>query len=122
MAQVQLRSCPPHLYITTDSTSTFSTEPSVFKEWSATHGIADQMSVPTLDFSEVVNRLRDRIDLIKMDVESAEIGILESASASDLTSCVQLRLNSTIRERHSSSAMWIASVGACGLRGTGSYW
>src|SRR5205085_8528470 len=27
MAQVQLRSCPPHLYITTDSTSTFSTEP-----------------------------------------------------------------------------------------------
>ena len=48
------------------------------------------MSVPTLDFSEVVNRLRDRIDLIKMDVEGAEIGILESASASDLTSCVQL--------------------------------
>src|SRR5439155_22658896 len=31
MAQVQLRSCPPHLYITTDSTSTFSTEPSYFE-------------------------------------------------------------------------------------------
>jgi len=74
-------------------TFTRSIEPessSVFKEWSAAHGIADQMSVPTLDFSEVVNRLRDRIDLIKMDVEGAEIGILESASASDLTSCVQL--------------------------------
>src|SRR5438105_14786144 len=31
MAQVQLRSCPPHLYITTDSTSTFSTEPNLLK-------------------------------------------------------------------------------------------
>jgi len=74
-------------------TFTRSIEPessSVFKEWSAAHGIADQVSVPTLDFSEAVNRLGDRIDLIKMDVEGAEIGILESASASDLTSCVQL--------------------------------
>src|SRR5438045_3991663 len=74
-------------------TFTRSIEPessSVFKEWSAAHGIADQVSVPTLDFSEAVNRLGDRIDLIKMDVEGAEIGILESASTSDLTSCVQL--------------------------------
>ena len=74
-------------------TFTRSIEPessSVFKEWSAAYGIADQVTVPTLDFSDAVNRFGDRIDLIKMDVEAAEIGILESASASDLTNCIQL--------------------------------
>jgi FkbM family methyltransferase len=65
-------------------TFTRSIEPessSIFKEWSAAHGIADQMTVPTLDFSDAVERLGKRIDLIKMDVEGAEIEILESASA-----------------------------------------
>lgn len=74
-------------------TFTRSIEPessSVFKEWSAAYGIADQVTVPTLDFSDAVNRFGDRIDLIKMDVEGAEIGILEGASASDLSSCIQL--------------------------------
>ena len=74
-------------------TFTRSIEPessSVFKEWSAAYGIADQVTVPTLDFSDTVNRFGDRIDLVKMDVEGAEIGILEGANASDLTSCVQL--------------------------------
>jgi FkbM family methyltransferase len=72
---------------------TRSTEPessSVFSEWSAAHGIADQVTVPTLDFSDAVKRLGGRLDLIKMDVEGAEIGILESANASDLVSCGQL--------------------------------
>jgi FkbM family methyltransferase len=63
---------------------------SVFKEWSAAYGIADQVTVPTLDFCDAVNLFRGRIDLIKIDVEGAEIGILESATASDLASCVQL--------------------------------
>jgi FkbM family methyltransferase len=63
---------------------------SVFKEWSAAYGIADQITVPTLDFSQAVNRFGERIDLIKIDVEGAEIGILENAGASDLTKCVQL--------------------------------
>jgi len=74
-------------------TFTRSIEPessSVFKEWSAAYGIADQVTVPTLDFSNTVKRLGERVDLIKMDVEGAEIGILESASASDLASCGQL--------------------------------
>jgi FkbM family methyltransferase len=74
-------------------TFTRSIEPessSVFREWSAAHGIADQVTVPTLDFSDAVKRLDGRLDLIKMDVEGAEIGILESASASDLISCSQL--------------------------------
>jgi len=63
---------------------------SVFKEWSAAYGIADQVTVPALDCSDTVKRLGGRIDLMKMDVEGAEIGILESASASDLASCGQL--------------------------------
>jgi FkbM family methyltransferase len=74
-------------------TFTRSIEPessSVFREWSAAHGVADEVTVPTLDFSEAVKRLGERTDLIKMDVEGAEIGILESASASDLASCGQM--------------------------------
>jgi FkbM family methyltransferase len=63
---------------------------SLFNEWSAAYGIADEVTVPTLDFSDAVKRLGERIDLIKMDVEGAEIGILESATASDLASCCQL--------------------------------
>jgi FkbM family methyltransferase len=74
-------------------TFTRSIEPeasSVFKEWSAAYGIADQVKVPTLDFSDAFKRFGRQIDLIKMDVEGAEIGILESASALDLASCRQL--------------------------------
>jgi FkbM family methyltransferase len=74
-------------------TFTRSIEPessSVFREWSAAHGIVDQVTVPTLDFSDTVKCFTERIDLIKMDVEGAEIGLLESASASDLASCGQL--------------------------------
>jgi FkbM family methyltransferase len=74
-------------------TFTRSIEPkssSVFREWSATYGIADELTVPTLHFSNAVERLGERIDLVKMDVEGAEIGILENASASDLASCAQL--------------------------------
>jgi Methyltransferase FkbM domain len=63
---------------------------SVFKEWSAAYGIADQVKVPTVNLWNAFERLGGRIDLIKMDVEGAEIEILESASASDLASCGQL--------------------------------
>jgi FkbM family methyltransferase len=88
-------------------TFTRSTEPessSVFREWSAAYGIVDQVTVPTLTFSDAVKRLGERIDLIKMDVEGAEIGILETASASALASCIQLTL-----EFHDKSAPFVRS-------------
>lgn len=63
---------------------------SIFSEWSAAYGIADQVKVPTVNLREVFKRSGGQIDLLKMDVEGAEIGILESASAADLASCCQL--------------------------------
>jgi FkbM family methyltransferase len=74
-------------------TFTRSIEPessSVFREWSAAYGIADQMEVPAIEFSKVIRELGGRVDLVKLDVEGAEIGVLQSASASDLASCGQL--------------------------------
>ncbi len=63
---------------------------SVFREWSAAYGIADQLEVPGIEFSKVIRELGGRADLVKLDVEGAEIGVLQSASASDLASCGQL--------------------------------
>ena len=74
-------------------TFTRSIEPessSVFREWSAACGIADQMEVPGIEFSKVIRELGGRVDLVKLDVEGAEIGVLQSATASDLASCGQL--------------------------------
>ena len=63
---------------------------SIFMEWSAVCGIVDQVVVPAIEFSEVVRELGGRVDLVKLDIEGAEIGVLQTASASDLASCVQL--------------------------------
>jgi len=63
---------------------------SILKEWSAAYGIADQVKVPRVNLWNTFAPLGGRIDLIKMDVEGAEIGILQNASVSDLASCGQL--------------------------------
>jgi FkbM family methyltransferase len=63
---------------------------SIFREWAAAYGVADQIDIPAVEFSNVIRELGGRVDLVKLDVEGAEIGILESASASDLASCGQL--------------------------------
>jgi FkbM family methyltransferase len=63
---------------------------SIFKEWSAAYGIADQVDVPAINLSNVLQDLGGRADLVKVDVEGAEIGMLQTANASDLASCGQL--------------------------------
>jgi len=72
---------------------TLSTNPessSIFRESAAACGIADQVDVPAIDLSHVIAELDGRVDLVKVDIEGAEVGILQTASASDLASCSQL--------------------------------
>jgi FkbM family methyltransferase len=73
-------------------TFTRSTQPessSIFREWAAAYGIADQVEVPSVEFASVIRELGGRVDLIKFDIEGAEIDVLKEARASDLNSCGQ---------------------------------
>jgi FkbM family methyltransferase len=63
---------------------------SIFREWSAAYGIADQVDVPAINLSSVIRELGGRVDLLKFDIEGAEIDVLKEAPASDLKSCAQL--------------------------------
>jgi FkbM family methyltransferase len=74
-------------------TFTRSIEPessSIFREWAAAYGVADQVDVPAVDFAEALRELGGRVDLVKFDVEGAEVDVLETAVSSDLASCGQL--------------------------------
>jgi FkbM family methyltransferase len=74
-------------------TFTRSTNPessSIFKEWSAAYGVADRVEVPAVEFASLIRELGGRVDLVKFDIEGAEIGVLKEARASDLKSCGQL--------------------------------
>jgi FkbM family methyltransferase len=63
---------------------------SIFREWAAAYGVADQVDVPAVDLGKALRELGGRVDLVKFDVEGAEVDILQTASASDLASCGQL--------------------------------
>ena len=74
-------------------TFTRSTEPeasSIFNEWAAGYGIADQVDVPAIDLAEALGRLGGRADLAKLDIEGAEVDVLQRARPSDLAGCGQL--------------------------------
>jgi FkbM family methyltransferase len=74
-------------------TFTRSTNPessSIFRQWSAAYGIADQVDVPAINLSTVIRELGGRVDLVKFDIEGAEVGVLQEAAASDLNCCCQL--------------------------------
>jgi FkbM family methyltransferase len=74
-------------------TFTRSLEPessSIFTEWVAAYGVLDQVDVPAVDLSKALRELGDRVDLVKFDIEGAEVDVLQAASMSDLAKCVQL--------------------------------
>lgn len=74
-------------------TFTRSTQPeasSIFREWAAAYGIGDQIEVPTIDLVSVIQKLGGRVDLVKFDIEGAEIDVLREARAADLNSCGQV--------------------------------
>ena len=74
-------------------TFTRSTQPessSIFREWAAAYGVADQVEVPTVEFASVIRELGGCVDLLKFDIEGAEVGVLKEACPSDLNSCGQL--------------------------------
>ncbi len=70
--------------------STVPESSSIFREWAAAYGIADQVEVPIVDFAEAVRNLGGRVDLAKFDIEGAEVDVLLAASASDLAACSQV--------------------------------
>jgi hypothetical protein len=43
-----------------------------------------------VDVSKTLRVLGERVDLVKFDIEGAEMDVLQAASASDLASCGQL--------------------------------
>jgi len=63
---------------------------SIFREWSEAHGIADQVKVPATTLSNLIRELGGRVDLVKFDIEGAEVDVLKEARSSDLRSCGQV--------------------------------
>jgi FkbM family methyltransferase len=73
---------------------------SIFRECAAAYGVADQVEVPAVELASVIRELGGRVDLVKFDLEGAEIDVLREANASDLNSCCQLTVEFHDRDRH----------------------
>jgi len=63
---------------------------SIFSERVAVHDIAKQLKVPTVDLAEALGVLGGQVDLVKLDIEAAEVEVLQTAGPSDLGACGQL--------------------------------
>ena len=53
----------------------------------AAYGVADQVEVPAVELASIIRELGGRVDLVKFDVDGAEIDVLREANVSDLNSC-----------------------------------
>ncbi len=63
---------------------------SIFSGPGAVFDIANQVKVPTVDFAEALRLLGGHVDLVKLDIEAAEVEVLQTAGPSDLAACCQL--------------------------------
>jgi FkbM family methyltransferase len=63
---------------------------SIVSERVAVYDIANQVKVPTADFAEALRLLGGHVDLVKLDIEAAEVEVLRAARPSDLAACCQL--------------------------------
>jgi FkbM family methyltransferase len=63
---------------------------SIFAESLPPSYVLDQIDVPAVELAQALRALDGQVDLAKFDIEGAEVGILQAASASDLARCVQL--------------------------------
>jgi len=70
--------------------STKSQVSSIFSERLEAYRSANQVEVPTVVFAEVLRRLGGHVDLAKLDIEAAEVEVLQTAHPSDLAACGQL--------------------------------
>ena len=80
--------------------------------------MADQVEVPAAELASVIRELGGRVDLVKLDVEGAEIDVLREANASDLNSCCQLTVEFHDRRPPLTRRELMMSANVCGLRAT----
>jgi FkbM family methyltransferase len=63
---------------------------SIFNERVAVYDIVNQVKVPTVDFADALRLLGGHVDLVKLDIEAAEVEVLQTAGPCDLAACWQL--------------------------------
>jgi FkbM family methyltransferase len=83
---------------------------SIFSERVEASAVLNQVKVPTINFAEALRRLSGRVDLAKLDVEGAEVEVLQTARPSDLAACGQLSVefhdNRQLATRRDIARLW----------------
>ena len=76
------------------------------------------MEVPAAELASVIRELGGPVDLVKLDVEGAEIDVLREVTASDPNSCCQLTVEFHDRRPRLTRRELMMSVNVCGPKAT----